>query len=362
MKKISILFSLMAIVLGMTSCSQEDEPKYHAPTPGSFTINAPALANQYLETGTDLTNQTTFDIFCGSQPDYGFAAAGLNYSALVSLDPNVPDVDANVEGQTPKSVLIPSMSGSTAKMTFSTYYLGAAVCQLLGIADADAFAQNADVAAPVKVYFRGVCELGAMDDSRILSSNVVSYNRVFVPEFTELKPAWIYVCGDIATLDGFEMKGGEGFQTPSAANLEEYMKFAIYEQEIGSKVYIGSFQLMPKKKNPDPANPNVGVVDEASQFRFFTQLLGWSKDVSIGSNENDFYCMPINDQLANGGIFKGDGVWQGLGNWGLHVGVLTPITVVVNAADTSKIKVWYKEGIWDVQMTGGEPTFLAPAN
>lgn len=352
----------MAIVLGMTSCSQEDEPKYHAPTPGSFTINAPALQDQYLETGTDLTNQTTFNIFCGSQPDYGFAAAGLNYSALVSLDPNVPDVDANVPDQTPKSVLIPSMSGSTGEMTFSTYYLGAAVCQLLGIESADEFAQNADVAEPLKIYFRGVCEISGMDNSRILSSNTVSYNKVFVPEFTELKPAWIYVTGNVATLDGFEMKGGEGFQTPSAANLEEYMKFAIYEQEIGSKIYIGSFQLMPNKSNADPANPDTSNSDAASVFRFFTQLLGWTKDASIGSNENDFYCMPITDQLADDATFKGDGVWQGLGNWGVHVGVLTPITVVVDAAKTDAIKVWYKEGVWDVQMTGGEPTFLAPAN
>lgn len=352
----------MAIVLGMTSCSQEDEPKYHAPTPGSFTINAPALENQFLETGTDLTNQTTFDIFCGSQPDYGFAAAGLNYSALVSLDPNVPDVDANVPDQTPKTVLIPSMSGSTGKMTFSTYYLGAAICQLLGITSADEFAQNADVADPVKVYFRGVCEIDGMENSRILSSNVVSYNKVFVPEFTELKAAWIYVSGNIATLDGFEMNGGAGFLAPSVGNLDEYMKFAIYEQEIGSKIYIGSFQLIPKQDNPDPANPDTGNIDEVSSFRFFTQLLGWTADASIGSHKDDFYKMDLNQQLADGHIYSGDAVWQGLGNWGIHVGTPTPITVVVDAAKTEAIKVWYKLGVWDVQMTGGEPTFLAPAN
>lgn len=357
MKKFSILFSLMAIVLGMTSCAQEDEPKYHAPTPGSFTINTPALQDQLLETGNDLTNQTTFDIFCGSQPDYGFAAAGLQYSALVSLDPNVPDVDKNVEGQTPVTVAIPSMSGSTGKMSFSTYYLGAALCQLLGITDAAEFADNAVVKDPVKLYFRGVCEISGMDDSRILSSNVVSYNRVFCPEFTELKAAWIYVTGNVATMDGEMMAGGDGFLAPSVGNIDEYMKFAIYEQEIGSKIYIGTFQLFPKSDAPDTGNP-----DDASQFRFFTELKGWVVDASVGSNEADFYCMPLTSQLADGAVYSGDAVWQGLGNWGVHVTELTPITVVVNIKDTSAIKVWYKEGVWDVQMAGDAPSFIAPAN
>ncbi|MDE6297909.1 MAG: hypothetical protein K2L89_08685, partial [Muribaculaceae bacterium] len=86
MKKISVILAMAAMVLGFSSCKQEDEPVYHAPT--TFTVNEPALQNQAFRTKTDMTDKETFNLYC-SQPDYGYSAI-CNYSALVSLNPDAP--------------------------------------------------------------------------------------------------------------------------------------------------------------------------------------------------------------------------------------------------------------------------------
>ncbi len=330
--------AMVAVVLGLFSCKQEDNPKYKAPT--SFTINTPALQDQAFRTSTEMTDAATFNLFC-NQPDYGYSAI-CNYSALVSLDPDAPIADwKSLENVNPTS----------AAMAIKTFELGVAINQLLGVENLADFEANGYYNREFTAYFKAVCEIPGIEGSRIVSSNTVSLNKVMI-NYAEKLPAWIYICGDVKNPD---TGVSNGFTAPSPANLDLYKaNFALYEPDdmIGEKLYVGVFDLTPKADalNPeisDPSNP-----DQCAQFRFFTELLGWTTEASLGSNEADFYCLPITDKYAT--TYSGDIVPQGLGNWGVFVTVDTPVTIVVDQVNN---KVFVREGAHDVTFVGRDPEF-----
>ncbi len=332
---------MIAMVLGISSCKQEDDPKYHAPT--TFKVNEPALQNQAFRCSSDMTDKATFNLFC-SQPDYGYSAI-CSYSALVSLDPDAP-----IENW----AKLPNENSSSAAMAIKTFELGAALNTLLNVADEADFNARDLYNKEFKCYFKAVCEIPSIEGSYIVSSNTVSYNKVMI-RYAEKKPAWIYICGDVENID---TGVANGFTAPSAGNLDTYMNnFALYEPNdmIGEKLYVGVFNIVPKDPNDDKfadGSYNEGNPDACAQFRFFTELLGWTKDASYGSNEADFYCLNTTDKWAAG--YSGDVVAQGLGNWGVFVTEKTPITIVV---DMVNLKIFYKEGLHEVSFVGRDPEF-----
>lgn len=334
MKKISIILAMVAMVLGVSSCKQEDEPKYHAPT--TFTVNEPALKNQVFRTKSDMTDKETFNLYC-SQPDYGYSAI-CDYSALVSLNPDAPIEDWKA---------LPNENSSSAQMAIKTYELGVAINQLLNVEDEADFIARDLYNQEFKCYFKAVCEIPGVEGSKIISSNTVSYDKVMI-NYAEKTPAWIYICGDVANI---ETGVANGFTAPSVANLDLYKdNFALYEPNdmIGEKIYVGCFNLVAKQTAIDGGTS----VDDCSQFRFFTELLGWTADASLGSNEADFYVEPITDKWVAG--YSGDVVNQGLGNWGILVTENKPVTIVV---DQLNLKVYIKEGVHEVSFVGRDPEF-----
>ncbi|MDE5902271.1 MAG: hypothetical protein K2O78_09790 [Muribaculaceae bacterium] len=336
MKKFAIIGALVAVALSFTSCKQEEDPKYHAPT--TFTINEPALKDQAFRTASEMTDTETFNLFC-SQPDYGYAAV-CNYSALVSLDKDAPEEEwLALENTTPTS----------AQMSIKTFELGVAVNKLLDVKDAEDFADRNLGNQEFVCYFKGVCEIPGIEGSRIVSSNAVSYNKVMI-NYAEKTPAWIYICGDISNI---ETGLANAFLSPAIGNYDIYKEnFALFEPEdmIGEKLYVGTFNLTPKDSSME--NFNAGNPDACAQFRFFTELLGWVADASLGSNEADFYCLNITDKWESG--FSGDIVTPGLGNWGVFVEVPTAVTIVV---DQPNLKIWVKEGQHEVTFVGRDPEF-----
>ncbi len=326
--------AMVALVLGFASCKQEDEPVYHVPT--TFTLAEPALQNQAFRTMSEMTDKETFNLFC-TQPDYGYAAI-CNYSALVSLDPEAP-----IE----EWVALPNENPTSAQMAIKTYELGVAVNQLLNVVDYADFEARGLYDQEFRCYFKGVCEIPGLESSKIISSNIVSYNKVMI-NYAEKLAAWIYICGDV---ENPETGIANGFTAPAGGNFELYKNnFALYEPEdkIGEKLFVGVFNLTPKES----AVAGGTTPDDCAQFRFFTELLGWSTDASLGSNEADFYCEPITDKYVAG--YNGEIVDHGLGNWGILVTEKTPITIVV---DLPGLKVWVKEGAHEVTFVGRDPEF-----
>lgn len=325
---------MAAVALGFSSCKQEDNPQYHAPT--TFTINEPALKNQVFRTSSEMTDATTFDLFC-SQPDYGYSAI-CNYSALVSLDPEAP-----IE----EWVALPNQNSTSAAMSIKTFELGVAINKLLNVTDAEDFANRNLGDKEYKCYFKGVCEIPSIEGSKIISSNYVSYDKVMI-NYAEKLPAWIFICGDV---ENIETGVSNGFTAPSASNYDLYKaNFALYEPDdmIGEKLYVGSFNLTPKASALEGATDP----DACAQFRFFTELLGWTPEASLGSNEADFYCLPITDKWETG--YSGDIVVQGLGNWGVLVTEKQPVTIVVDQLNN---KIFVKEGVHEVTFVGRDPEF-----
>lgn len=338
MKKLAIIGALAAVALSFTSCKQEEDPQYHAPT--TFTVNEPALKNQAFRTAAEMTDPETFNLFC-SQPDYGYSAV-CEYSALVSLDKDAPEAEW---------IALPNTTPSQAAMAIKTFELGVAVNKLLDVKDLDDFNARGLGDQEFTCYFKAVCEIPAIEGSRIVSSNTVSYNKVMI-NYAEKTPAWIYICGDVQTLDG---SVANAFTSPAIGNLDFYKEyFALYEPEdmIGEKLYVGVFQLTPKADAANPATSDPGNVDQCAQFRFFTELLGWVADASLGSNEADFYCLPVTDKWEAG--FSGDIVTPGLGNWGVFVTTPQDVTIVV---DQPNLKVYIKEGQHEVTFVGRDPEF-----
>ncbi len=332
MKKLSIILALAAVVLGFSSCKQEDNPQYHNPT--TFTISTPAMQDVEFETAQEMTDAATFNLFC-TQPDYGYSAI-CKYSALVSLDPNAPEE---------KWVALENQNPASAAMSIKTFDLGIALIKLSEIYSQEEFEAATLSQSPVKAYFRAVCEIEGIEGSRIVSQNAVSYNAVRV-RYAEKKAAWIYICGDVRNR---ETLVEDGFKGPNAANYDHYKNnFALYEptEKIGEKLFVGVFDLKPKN------DPTASEADQCSQFRFFTELLGWVADASLGSNEADFYCFIVTDKWQAG--FTGDIIPQGLGNWGVKVDEYSPVTIVV---DTKNNKIYIKEGVHNVTFTGRTPSF-----
>ncbi len=376
--------SLMAGALmaaGLTSCVDTEKPVFQTPT--TFTINTPGLQDQLLQTTGDMDSKETFMLYC-SQPDYGFATK-CAYTAQVSLSGEFTDEEVNENGDVTKPasyVTISNQEGSSAAMRFKTYDLAVAMCQLLGITnpkdkDWDAEQAWADYianggATEMKVFFKATCEITGVADSFIASSNTVSYNKVGL-SFANPKPGVIYPVGDmtcwtVANDPNSGVVKGNAFMEPRSANKDFYEDYKLIEPEIGCKLYAGNY-WMPATDDIRPENKDKGN-DYTTQFRFFTELVGWDHPASeIASNVANFYVESINDKFSDGfndgSIAKLNAVY-GDGSWGFFLDKTYAMTFVVSLEDSSKPVVWVKVGTWNVTVGLDdkgikEPVFDAPA-
>lgn len=346
MKKFIYLLTGVAVASAMQSCVDTEKPVFQEPT--TFTINTPALQNEYLATTSDMYDKSTFTLFA-SQPDYGFAASA-NYNVLASLSPDFVDAtdtqDANYRE-------IKNQNSTSGEMTFKTYDLAVAMTQLLGFNEESTeedYQKYLDEGGKtvMPVYFRAVCEIPGVPTSRIVSSNVVSYNQVQF-SFAVPKAGFIFIVGDC-----------NGFATPDPSNATLYENYKLVEPEIGSKLYAGSF-LMPSTES---VHAGAEGNNYNTQFRFFTELVGWDKkEYEIASNVANFYVEPITSKFEDG-LYKGDAVY-GDGNWGVLLKEDTWMTFVVSLQDSKKPKVWFRYGKWDVEVgldsdKLNEPVFKDP--
>ena len=348
MKKLSIILGMAAMVLGFSSCKQEDEPKYHDPNPATFVINTPALQNQAFLTSNDQLDSSTIKLYC-SQPDYGYSAV-CKYSALVSLNPDAP-IEEWVE--------LKNVNSSSAEMSIKTYDLGAAVNQLLNITSQEEFDADNIGDKFYKCYFKAACEISGIEGSKVISSNYTAYNKVAI-QFCVLKPGWLFITGDLINE---ETGASMNFTEPAPSKLQEFLdNWALYEPEdlIGEKLYVGQFTLAPGEKAIEGSTN----IDDQPGFRFFTECNGWGdKNVQIGSNTEDFYkydvTNPEHSNWAETGSFEAteaanNFVRPGQGTWQWYTTEEIPMTMVVDLVDN---KLYVKKGKYTVTFSGRIPNF-----
>lgn len=295
MKKISVFMSMALAVLGLASCSQDRDPVLQTPT--EFVLNEPAMQDQYIQ----LTAGNTLELVA-SQPNYGYSAIA-QYSAEMSLTPDFAEY-RELESLTP----------TLARMSFKQEDVATALCELQGIATEEDFAAKYPdgVMPPGKIYFRAVCELAGVENTRIVS-NVVSYNEV-VGYFAVPVPGYIYLVGQC-----------EGWAGPTESNAAHYADWRLFEPSnaIGSKVYSGTFNI------------NAGE----AMFRFYTKLTGWDAD-SYGSqvDDNPIEFPEFTDGSFTTAVVKGKGAFS-FPNW-----VGGEMTVTVDMSDMDNITVTCSAG------------------
>ena len=245
MKKYLRYLPIALAFIGLASCSQDRDPKYHDPMPGSFKLNKPAMHDLEII----LTPGHTLEFSC-SQPDYGFAA-----TAAYSLDMSLTEEFTDFYTLTPYDANNTIISVDQAEV--ATGY-----CTLLGIDSEEAYAEQYPDGFPVStVYFRANCQIPGIESSYI-TSNIVTYNYL-KPYFAVAVPGYIYLVGKPS-----------GWMEPSEGNAAAYASWRLFEpaDAIGSKIYSGVFE--------------VGAGSDAI-FRFYSALTGWDGGASYGTQQDD---------------------------------------------------------------------------
>lgn len=118
----------------------------------------------------------------------------------------------------------------------------------------------------------------------------------------------VYVCGYVST-----GKVENNFLAPNEGNRALYDEyFLLNEKESG--VFEGTYYLPHR-------DTSLIYPDNLPQFRFFSDLLGWTSEASLGSVEDDFWCVPV---TMESGRIEVPITKHGLGNWAPHIGFQWP--------------------------------------
>lgn len=286
--KHSKIFSLMALimsVLGLASCSDDNGSNPVLDTaPTEFVLNTPALTEQYIQLSKDNTVNLKW-----SQPDYGFAAIAT-YKVQVGL---VENGDIRWSDQFLES------SYTVCSADVSGEELAQALSYLDGFKQLEDYVDKGYREVAVRIH-------SAIDDGNgndvpvteiysnpVIFKHMAGYKTVRAKDF-------IYLVGACT-----------GWTSPAESESEFYKSWRIYETEIGSKIYVGSFYINPDK----------------FQFRFYTKLTGWEDD-SYGSQEDD---APKDVAFDSKNVISSTAV-KGKGSWkvdGFQGGYVT-VTVDMN--------------------------------
>lgn len=296
MKKSIISLALgLAALVGFTSCEEDRDPVYQAPT--KFVLNTPAMEN----TDVVLDPKGVIEFAC-SQPDYGYAAV-TTYSMQMSLTEDFASAyDLTVTPAT------------KALFTVKQSEVATGLCVLRGADSEETYPGDYDGV----VYFRATASLSGVEGSAI-NSNVVKLNKV-KGYFAIPVPGYIYLVGS-----------PEGWAGPTENNAEHYAPWRLFEPKngIGSKVYSAVFDL--------PAAP---------MFRFYTALTGWDAD-SYGSQAED---NPIDYPEYTGGTAS-FGMVKGKGAYNFPNLPAGTYTITVDMSDANNMSVTITAGTATVVVT-----------
>lgn len=306
MKKLSIFLTLAAVsMLGFTSCEDDKEPVYKAPT--EFHLNTPALATQLYE----LSPTETVEFTC-SQPNYGYAA-----TATYSIDVALTDKFESGEDGASNFYTLTGTPKTSARIVVSGRDLAQAICELKGINSYSEYPEEGLEALPI--YVRAYASINGIESSGIYSDNVIKLDRVLPFNPYPESGRTIYIVG---ALTGWGV---------DAATPESFAKWGLNETGVGTNIYVGAFEV--------PAGEQY--------FRFYTELGNWGENAelpSIGPKPNDGENVEVTftDEAVTHPAVPGKGCWFTPSSWeGGYV------TFTVDLNDKSAITVTMQKGNWD---------------
>jgi len=290
MKNKLLLSALLICIASIfTSCkdNRDDNPTFKSPT--SFTLNTPAMADQYIQLAAGNTVHLTW-----SQPDYGYNAyATYNIQVgVVQADgsikwaqKDIKDADGNVIGQEDDYL-------STNLYSCSSDISGEEIAQCINEADGVTKPEDYVDKGFRKIAFRvraALFESGTtLVPGSVVVSNVVIFNNMAAYEAIKA-PAFIYLIGT-----------PNEWIAPKPANADALETWKLIETEIGSKVFEATFDI-----------PSGDL-----QFRFYTYLDDWGSDDdpmgSVGPQKPD---NPIDCEWEADNTYTDDLLQAGKGTW-----------------------------------------------
>ena len=290
MKNKLLLSALLICIASIfTSCkdNRDDNPTFKSPT--SFTLNTPAMADQYIQLAAGNTVHLTW-----SQPDYGYNAyATYNIQVgVVQADgsikwaqKDIKDADGNVIGQEDDYL-------STNLYSCSSDISGEEIAQCINEADGVTKPEDYVDKGFRKIAFRvraALFESGTtLVPGSVVVSNVVIFNNMAAYEAIKA-PAFIYLIGT-----------PNEWMPPQPANADALETWKLIETEIGSKVFEATFDI-----------PSGDL-----QFRFYTYLDDWGSDDdpmgSVGPQKPD---NPIDCEWEADNTYTDDLLQAGKGTW-----------------------------------------------
>ena len=289
MKKISLFLVTLCALLGFSSCEDEKKPVFLEATSDSFEVYESAFQDQYYE----LTEKGTLEIVAKSAPNYGAPIGPTKYGALVSLTPDFNEY---------KEI---KAENNASRIMLRTEDISIAICQLMGLTKEDAgYVFN----EPIKIYLKATCQVEQIANSKVVSKNYCTFNKI-MPYFAIPTPAFIYLVG-----------APEGWVGPSVSAADHYETWKLFEkdEEIGSKVFYGTFE----------------IPEGSAMFRFYTALTGWDAD-SYGSQADD---NPIEFDWAGEGAFTAP-IVKGKGSFSFPGWKGGKMTIKVSMSGTPTLEI-----------------------
>jgi hypothetical protein len=301
---------LVGIASLFTSCKDDREYNPTFQTPTEFTVNTPAMTDQYIQLSKENTVHLTW-----TQPNYGYNAYAT-YSIQVGVVQDdgsikwcmkeIKDAEGNVTAQEDDYL---STNYYTCSADISAEEIAMAINQVDGVADVEDYVDLGyrKIAMRVRAaLYEALTE--PVSGSEVLS-NPVTFNHMRA--YAAIKKAGvIYLIGS-----------PNEWLAPTPDNAGDLAEWVLTETEIGNKVYEATFDI--------PAGD--------LQFRFYTYLNDWGTDDdplgSVGPQQKD---APINVEFTNN-EYTDDLLQPGKGTWkfaGFGGGSVT-FTVDLN---TNKVK------------------------
>lgn len=234
----------------LTSCSTDNDSNPTIKSPTKFSINESPVADQYIQLAQDNNVNLTW-----SQPDYGYNAFAT-YQIQVGLVKDGQVTWFEKDGQ-PKYL---ATTYTVCNANISGEEISEVLCAIDGFKYAEDYVSQGYREVAFRVYSSintsmkaEVAGTGILSDNYVTFRHMAAYNAI-------KSPGYIYLVGNCTD-----------WQTPNAGNTEHYSAWRLFEKddEIGSKVYYGTFEL--------PAG---------AQFRFYRALTGWDQD-SMGPQVDD---------------------------------------------------------------------------
>lgn len=273
--KTGLLFAAIAMMFTACDSDRDDNPVLGpANAPTEFVLNASPLANQYIDIFKDNKINLTW-----SQPNY-FVNTVVNYKVQVGL---VQGGNTKWDTEDNGSARFLETAFTSCSATLSGEEISQSINHINGITDENNWTDPGYLEVAFRVYADIQTTAKESIEGTGIYSNAVTFKSMR-PDNSIKGLASIYVIGNCS-----------GWTEPTKGNAEALAAWRIMETEIGSNVFVGTFDI-----------PG-GML----QFRFYTKLTGWDGGNSYGTQVDD---APIVCNFDADGKFTGPAV-NGKGSW-----------------------------------------------